>query len=1135
MKNCIVNACMLLCCMLGFAQGDEYATPAIIPQTPEVASLLRYSEVPVSYYNGIPNVGVPIYTLQGRELAAPISLSYHAGGHRVNEEASWAGLGWSLSAGGQISRTIRGFPDDSSHGYINNIYTAALVNQVCNSFSTDSIVDDPYQESCGFYTGSDATTNRYDYEPDDFNYSMLGQSGRFMFNQKRDVNIKGEIVQFPNKNVKIEPTFNGSGRITGWAITDTNGILYNFEQGNVYYSSQTFQKKNGQFAIPEGGSDQNEYTETWNLTKITSPGGDVITFEYDTPVLPGFETSPFNEITTSKGAETHIIHDGTQSVNEQIANYSTTSRRYQVLSKITSSKGYVEFVRATTDREDMQTQNHKKRLQFIRVFDYNANQLQEIELIHDYFVSIPSDQPEFVGGGIINIQANTNSFLNKRLRLNEVIFRGMYQGSNPSDTYRYEFGYNTNVALPHKRSNAQDHWGYYNGATNNTTLVAFPDELPLIGGANRAVNPAFSGAYMLNRITYPEGAVTTLQYENNRGDIKDIDIPPYMQRETFIKALHSYTNTSSQSGSTTTYKFHNTFTISNEAKPSATATNKTQVSYTGFSNRCDTVDAIYTAANEVCNNIHFRIYNNTTNALLHTSSIWDSGFIDLLKGETYKIEIEIEFVGDSYDFTEHYSEVSLKWLDENTNPPNPDSLFDYFGGLRIQAIKTYDKEKLASYKSYEYNGGYILSTPEYFAMSPSGDKTIQKLVSQSWVPLITTQSGYVGYRDVKEKIHAVAIEAGYSNLTGYSPESREIVRSFSYFPDAGDYSIAFPGAPFAFDWTLGSILREEVVGKSISETGYRALEGDGTGNRQDIIGIRIDGNFKAERYSVDNLAAIRACINDGICDLSRSLYRLWPGQLLPNRQTITSKEGAAELVQNTLSYYESVPHHHFPTKTVTTDSKGDTYETIIRYPYEENHTQLLAENRLGIPLNTKTYKGNTQSNLLQTAVTAYAGFTGSDPTQNPTNVLLQSLSSAKSGGILEERVSYHDYTPYGQVREVSKTDGTHITYLWGYNYNYPVAKIENATYAEVSALIDESTIQNLTGTALTNALAALRTGLPNAMVSTYTFDPMIGMTSSTDPRGRDAYFQYDSMGRLQYVIDHDGHVVSQNAYHYKNN
>ncbi|MEM6685686.1 MAG: hypothetical protein AAF617_07860, partial [Bacteroidota bacterium] len=200
MKHCIAFLCLFLCSMIARSQNlaSSFEPPTVIPSSPEVSSILRYSEVPVSYYNGIPNVGVPIYTLQGRELAAPINLSYHAGGHRVNEEASRVGLGWSLSAGGQISRVVKGLPDDYVNGFIHTSTTAADISWACSG--GDAQLCKQIRES----------SNQYDPEPDDFNYSMLGLSGRFMFNQERTSNSKGEIVQFPEQNVKIVPIFNGN-------------------------------------------------------------------------------------------------------------------------------------------------------------------------------------------------------------------------------------------------------------------------------------------------------------------------------------------------------------------------------------------------------------------------------------------------------------------------------------------------------------------------------------------------------------------------------------------------------------------------------------------------------------------------------------------------------------------------------------------------------------------------------------------------------------------------------------------------------------------------------------------------------------------------------------------------------------
>lgn len=52
--------------------------PADVP-TPNTASLGRFGDVPVSYYTGRPQVGVPIYTLKVRDYSLPVSLSYDTG------------------------------------------------------------------------------------------------------------------------------------------------------------------------------------------------------------------------------------------------------------------------------------------------------------------------------------------------------------------------------------------------------------------------------------------------------------------------------------------------------------------------------------------------------------------------------------------------------------------------------------------------------------------------------------------------------------------------------------------------------------------------------------------------------------------------------------------------------------------------------------------------------------------------------------------------------------------------------------------------------------------------------------------------------------------------------------------------
>ena len=81
-------------------------------QTPNVASLGIYGEIPVSPFTGTPSVTVPLYELYLENLKFPITLSYHSGSVKPDLHPSWVGLGWTLNAGGVIYRTVNEGPDE---------------------------------------------------------------------------------------------------------------------------------------------------------------------------------------------------------------------------------------------------------------------------------------------------------------------------------------------------------------------------------------------------------------------------------------------------------------------------------------------------------------------------------------------------------------------------------------------------------------------------------------------------------------------------------------------------------------------------------------------------------------------------------------------------------------------------------------------------------------------------------------------------------------------------------------------------------------------------------------------------------------------------------------------------------------
>ena len=69
-------------------------------------------ETEVSYYTGTPNISLPLPSLQGKSITVSMSLTYDASGIRVDQLATWVGLGWNLNVGGMITRQVNGLPDD---------------------------------------------------------------------------------------------------------------------------------------------------------------------------------------------------------------------------------------------------------------------------------------------------------------------------------------------------------------------------------------------------------------------------------------------------------------------------------------------------------------------------------------------------------------------------------------------------------------------------------------------------------------------------------------------------------------------------------------------------------------------------------------------------------------------------------------------------------------------------------------------------------------------------------------------------------------------------------------------------------------------------------------------------------------
>jgi YD repeat-containing protein len=67
----------------------------------------------------------------------------------------------------------------------------------------------------------------------------------------------------------------------------------------------------------------------------------------------------------------------------------------------------------------------------------------------------------------------------------------------------------------------------------------------------------------------------------------------------------------------------------------------------------------------------------------------------------------------------------------------------------------------------------------------------------------------------------------------------------------------------------------------------------------------------------------------------------------------------------------------------------------------------------------------------------------------------------------------------------------------------------------------------------TATLDELRLYPSNAQMSTYTYNPLVGMTSECDADNKITYYFYDQLGRMKWIKDQDGNIIKTLEYHYK--
>lgn len=444
----------------------------IIPLSPNAASISKYGEIPVSHFTGVPNISIPVYHVKSKDLEFPLQLSYHAGGNKVEETPSWVGMGWSLSGAPMISRSVRGIPDESIGGFFSNLTTLVLRSPPGNVVTFDPPVSIKTIQDSGYFSDpwlmegyfTSVYKSETDPEADIFFYNLSGKSGKFFWDQ-----VTQRFHTYPWSNIKI--TFSDNN----FEIIDEDGTVYVFPQ----------------FLRDQSGS----ATTAWWASKMYNANKtDSISYFYD------------HENQTNYSLDPHI--KTIWGTCENTFTGSITSTGAYTLDSVVFNDGYVLLKKDTEVREDL---DGGYSLKTIEVYNKFSKRVKKLDLAYTYRSGIaPSNYDASVG---------------KRLVLTEV----REIGADGSTGEKHSFLYDSTIDVPHRLSLAQDYWGYYNGATTNTELT--PDALYIaptgllhIPGANRNANPQYSQFGILKRITYPTGGYSEFEYENNMAF--NPDLPP---------------------------------------------------------------------------------------------------------------------------------------------------------------------------------------------------------------------------------------------------------------------------------------------------------------------------------------------------------------------------------------------------------------------------------------------------------------------------------------------------------------------------------------------------------------------------------------------------------------------------------
>lgn len=448
-----------------------------LPLSTTAATVESLANMPVNLFTGVPQIGVPLYNYgDNNGLSMSLSLNYLAGGIRINEDASQAGSGWSLNAGGAISRTVKGRPDDLPDGFM----------------STPAIPGD------SSFIGHQYYSNFKDPQQDVFHFNFPNHSGDFYIgkggkivlvplNNALKINYTSDTLLITNvHNSSVVKKLNG---ITSFTITAPDGVKYLFD--NTETEQFVLNPNSGPYGFASDYFGKT-YATAWKLSEIIAP------FNTDSIHLS------YKKITDSADVglpHSIIVNNSTKAIENEfrpvVKVYSLTR---QLQSIELPDKTSVKIIY----REGNAASSRYSAIGKVTIHD----SIFRKGYLFDYAKNIEKDSLfSRADAGYFKLTLKRVIPYTSTAKLPEFTF--YYYGFIPEHA---PLGNDTLI------QNAYDHWGFYNGNNSGKDSLGYDKDIPTVDtlytGANRQPSAAIN-RFNIRAIKTPDGSSIFYQFEQN--------------------------------------------------------------------------------------------------------------------------------------------------------------------------------------------------------------------------------------------------------------------------------------------------------------------------------------------------------------------------------------------------------------------------------------------------------------------------------------------------------------------------------------------------------------------------------------------------------------------------------------------